>query len=155
MKKGIIILLGVMIMLPVFSQGGPSGQTEEELVLSYFKLQKKSLVGQAMELSDVQAKVFWPVYNDFEKESAKLTQMRINYLKEYADKYETMTPEEADAIMKKAFQYEKKKLALEMKYYNILKKKMGALVATRFIQVEEYIATGVKMQLLDAIPFVD
>ena len=152
MKKGIMLLLGMMLILPAFSQ---NAQTEEELVLSYFKLEKKSLVGQAMNLSDTQAKVFWPIYNDFEKESAKLTQMRISYLKEYAEKYETITPEEADAIMKKAFQYQKKHLALNMKYYNILKKKMGALVATRFIQVEEYIATGVKMQLLDAIPFVD
>ena len=152
MKKGILLLLGAMLVFPAFSQ---DKQTEEELVLSYFKLEKKSLVGQAMNLSDVQAKIFWPVYDEFERESAKLTQMRINYLKEYAEKYETITPKEADAIMKKVFQYQKKYLALKMKYYNILKKKMGALVATRFIQVEEYISTGVKMQLLDAIPFVD
>ncbi len=152
MKKGIMFLLGMMLILPAFSQ---NNQTEEELVLSYFKLEKKSLVGQAMNLSDEQADVFWPVYNDFEREASKLTQMRINYLKEYAEKYETITPEEADAIMKKVFQYQKKYLALKMKYYNVLKKKMGALVATRFIQVEEYISTGVKMQLLDSIPFVD
>ena len=144
--------MGLAFLIPAFSQ---NGQSEEELVLSYFKLEKKALVSQAMNLSDEQAKVFWPIYNDFEKEASKLTQMRIAYLKAYAEEYETITPEEADAIMKKAFEYQKKHLALELKYYKILKKKLGALVATRFIQVEEYINTGVKMQLLDAIPFVD
>ena len=152
MKKGLLFFLGVIFVIPAFTQ---NNQTEEELVLSYFKLEKKALVSQAMNLSDVQADVFWPIYNEFEKESAKLTQMRIAYLKEYSEKYETITPEEADAIIKKAFEYQKKHLALEMKYYKILKKKLGALLATRFIQVEEYINTGVKMQLLDAIPFVD
>jgi hypothetical protein len=152
MKKGLLIILGMMLVMPLFSQ---NDQTEEELVLSYFKLEKKALVSQAMNLSDVQAEIFWPVYNAYEQETAKLTQMRIAYLKVYAEKYETITPEEADAIMKKAFEYQKKHLALEVKYYKILKKKLGALVATRFIQVEEYINTGVKMQLLDAIPFVD
>ncbi len=151
MKKFFLLVLGVLFFLPAFSQA----DTEEELVLSYFKLEKKSLVGQAMNLSDVQAKVFWPIYNDFEQEASKLTQMRIAYLKEYAEKYETITPKEADQIMKKAFEYQKKYLALEMKYYNILKKKMGALVAARFIQVEEYISTGVKMQLLKSIPFIE
>jgi len=152
MKKGLLFLLGLAFLIPAFSQ---NGQSEEELVLSYFKLEKKALVSQAMNLSDEQAKVFWPIYNDFEKEASKLTEMRIAYIKSYAEKYETITPEEADAIMKKAFEYQKKQLALELKYYKILKKKLGALVATRFIQVEEYINTGVKMQLLDAIPFVD
>ena len=152
MKKGLLFILGMMLIIPAFSQ---NTQSEEELVLSYFKLEKKALVGQAMNLSDVQADIFWPVYNNYEQESAKLTQMRISYLKAYAEKFETITPEEADAIMKKAFEYQKKHLALEVKYYKILKKKLGALVATRFIQVEEYINTGVKMQLLDAIPFVD
>jgi hypothetical protein len=152
MKKGLLFILGMMLVMPLFSQ---NEQTEEELIYSYFKLEKKALVGQAMNLSDVQAEIFWNVYNDYERESSKLTQMRIAYLKAYAEEYETITPEEADAIMKKAFEYQKKHLALEMKYYKILKKELGALVATRFIQVEEYINTGVKMQLLDAIPFVD
>ena len=152
MKKGILFILGMLLMFPAFSQ---NSQTEEELVLSYFKLEKKALVGQAMNLSDVQAEVFWPIYNEYEKESAKLTQMRIAYLNAYADKYDTITPEEADAIMKKAFEYQKKHLALEVKYYKILKKKLGAFVATRFIQVEEYINTGVKMQLLEAVPFIE
>lgn len=152
MKKGLLFILGMMLIIPAFSQ---NTQSEEELVLSYFKLEKKALVSQAMNLSDVQAEVFWPIYNDYAKESAKLTQMRIAYLKAYAEKYETITPEEADAIVKKAFEYQKKHLAMEMKYYKILKKKLGALLATRFIQVEEYINTGVKMQLLEAVPFVD
>ncbi len=151
MKKYLFLLLTSFLILPAFGQS----ETEDELVRSYFKLEKKTLVGQAMNLSDVQAKVFWPIYNDFEEEVSKLADMRIAYLKEYAEKYETITPKEADQIMKKAFEYEKKTLALEMKYYNILKKKMGALVATRFIQVEEYIRTGVKMKLLETIPFVD
>ena len=152
MKKGLLFLLGLMFLIPAFSQ---NGQTEEELVLSYFKLEKKALVSQAMDLSEEQAKVFWPIYNNFEKEASKLTEMRIAYIKAYAEQYETITPEEADAIMKKAFEYQKKYIALEMKYYKQLKKSLGALPATRFIQVEEYINTGVKMQLLDAIPFVD
>lgn len=152
MKKGLLFLLGLMFLIPAFSQ---NGQTEEELVLSYFKLEKKALVSQAMDLSEEQAKVFWPIYNNFEKEASKLTEMRIAYIKAYAEQYETITPEEADAIMKKAFEYQKKHIALEMKYYKQLKKSLGALLATRFIQVEEYINTGVKMQLLDAIPFVD
>ena len=152
MKKVFLFLFGMILMAPLFSQGD---QTEEEMILSYFKLEKKELVGQAMGLSDIQADIFWPVYNEFERETAKLNRMRIAYLKDYADKYDTITPEEADVIMRKAFNYQKKHLALELKYYKILKKKLGALVATRFIQVEEYINTGVKMQLLNSIPFVD
>jgi 16S rRNA A1518/A1519 N6-dimethyltransferase RsmA/KsgA/DIM1 with predicted DNA glycosylase/AP lyase activity len=152
MKK--LLLIAIVVFIGIQSFGQTSSASEEELVKSYFKLSKKALFEANMKMSDVQATAFWPLYNKFETEAGKLQDDRITFLKEYAENFENITEEQADEFIKKVFQYRKKMLALKMKYYKQVKKATNSLVATRFLEIEQYVQTAVMYEILESLPFV-
>lgn len=43
---------------------------------------------------------------------------------------------------------------LIVKYYKKIKKATSPIVATQFYQIENYILTGIRMEILDEIPFL-
>ncbi len=148
------LILFAFIAFIGFQAFGQTSNSEEELVKSYFKLSKKALFEANMNLSDEQAVAFWPLYNKFETEAGKLQDGRIAFLKEYAENFENMTDEQADEFVRKVFQYRKKMLALKMKYYKQVKKATNAMVATRFVEIEQYVQTAVRYEIMEALPFV-
>ena len=152
MKKNLSIAIVFFIGLQAFGQN--SSVSEEELVKSYFKLSKKSLFEANMNLTDEQAVAFWPLYNKFEDESGKLQDDRIAFLKEYAENFENLTEEQADAFVQKVFKYRKKMLSVKMKYYKQIKKATTAKVATRFMEIEQYVQTAVRFTIMESLPFV-
>lgn len=152
MKK--LLLIAIVVFIGLQSYGQTSSASEEELVKSYFKLSKKALFEANMNLSEAQTSAFWPLYNKFETESGKLQDDRIAFLKEYAENFENMTNEQGDEFVKKVFQYRKKMLSLKMKYYKQVKKATNALVATRFLEIEQYVQTAVRYEIMEALPFV-
>ncbi|MFN8255914.1 MAG: hypothetical protein U0W24_09520 [Bacteroidales bacterium] len=65
-----------------------------------------------------------------------------------------MSAEQADAWTKKVMELQKKTDNLISTYYNKIKAKSDGLVATQFYQIESFILTAIRIQVLDQIPFV-
>jgi hypothetical protein len=66
-----------------------------------------------------------------------------------------MTPEQADIWTKKVMELQKKTDGLIVTYYGKIKLVSNGLVATQFYQIENYILTYIRMQLLHNVPFVE
>jgi len=95
------------------------------------------------------------VYNNYEKERGELADKRFANLKIYADQYKTMTDDQADKMISTFFENNAKEEAIKKKYYNQMKKTVGARVAASWIQFEAYLDAAVRFQLLHSIPFLD
>jgi len=128
--------------------------SEMELVKSLFNMEKKIIVTEFMALNDDDAAKFWPIYNNYESDKNEIANRRWALLKEYAAEYQNLSSEKIDEIMKESFSIQKKDLAIKKKYYNNIKKNLSAQKAASFYQLEEYIQTNVRLELLEAIPFV-
>ena len=98
---------------------------------------------------------FLTVYNEYEAKRKELGQTRIDLLNEYADIYANMTDEQADEWMKKVSTLSIKQDKLIKNYYSKVKKTTSAKVATQFYQIEAYILTTIRYNILETIPFVD
>jgi len=66
-----------------------------------------------------------------------------------------MTGEQADAWTTKVIALQKKTDALIVTYYGKVKKVTDGIVATQFYQIENYILTYIRMQVLQEVPFVE
>jgi len=128
--------------------------TEQELIRSYFKVAKIAIFEENMGLSEEEGSKFWPLYKSFDAEATKLNDFRIQYLSDYVNNFENITDEQVDTMLKSATQYNKKMTALKSKYYKQMKKELSAGIAVRFLQIEEYIQTVVKYEILENLPFV-
>ncbi|MDH4090515.1 MAG: hypothetical protein OEV74_07695 [Cyclobacteriaceae bacterium] len=150
MKKGIITLSAIFVCMFAFGQ-----KTETELIRSAFRLEKKALVAEFLQLSDADATKFWPIYEKYEQERTEAGTRRINLIETYIDKYENMDDATADALVKESAAIKKKEIALREKYYGTVKKSISTSVAARFYQIEDAINVGVLNELNSQIPLLN
>src|SRR4029453_4960137 len=79
--------------VPAFPQEKPANNME--IVHEKLKADKKLIVTKYMELTDAEAKKFWPVYEDYQKDLQKINERLLNMLQSYAADYrDKFIPEE-------------------------------------------------------------
>lgn len=150
MKK--VTLLLFVLSAFVFANA-QSNKEEIELMQSAFGMEKKAMVAEFVQVNDAQKDAFWTLYDEYETARKDLAKRRIELLNQYADNYDKMTPEFADTWAKESISLGKKTDALLVSYYNKVKKVTSPVVALQFWQVEGYILTGIRMMVLEGIPF--
>ena len=151
MKKYILILAGSLLASFAFSQ---SNTEEVDLLQAAFGRDKKEMVAYFVNPSDAQKEAFWTLYDEYEAERKVLGKQRIQLLKQYAEQYQTLTGEQADEWTKSVMALQGKTNKLITTYYKKIKAVSDGIVATQFYQIENYILTGVRMIILEEIPFV-
>jgi hypothetical protein len=151
MKKYILIIAAAFLTSIAFSQ---SYTEEVDLLQAAFGMAKKEIVSAFVTPSTSQSEAFWALYDEYETQRKALGKERIALIEQFAKQYENMTAEQADVFTNKALALQKKTDKLIATYYKKVKAISDGLVATQFYQVESYILTGVRMELLQEIPFV-
>jgi hypothetical protein len=132
-----------------------SNKEEVDFIQSIYGMEKKALVADFMDISDANKDAFWKLYDEYETQRKELGKQRIALLNEYAEKYATMTSDQADAWSKKVMELQKKTDNLIITYYGKVKGISDGIVATQFYQFESYVLSVIRAQILDAIPFVE
>jgi hypothetical protein len=152
MKKYILII--ATLFMASFARA-QSDKEEIDLMQAAFGMDKKAAVAEFVKPSESQKDAFWKLYDEYETQRKALGKQRIELLKQYADQYMTLTSEQADAWTKKVMDLQKKTDNLIATYYGKVKAISDGIVATQFYQIENYILTGIRAQLLENIPFVE
>jgi len=151
MKKTILIAAALFMATFAWAQ---SNKEEVDLMQAAFGMEKKQIVTDFVKPSAAQKDAFWKLYDEYETQRKELGKQRITLLKQYADEYLTMTPEQADAWTKGVIELQKKTDGLIVTYYGKVKAISDGLVATQFYQIENFILTAIRAKMLQNIPFV-
>jgi hypothetical protein len=98
-NKVAIVLMGLMMMWPVllFAQDKPTDHML--LVIERARAGKKLLIAENMELTEAEAKVFWPFYETYQDELSRLCSLIMIMIDEYAKAHEKMTVETAGKLL--------------------------------------------------------
>ena len=151
MKKYVLLIAALFLASFAYTQ---SNKEEVDLLQAAFGMDKKAVVAEFVKPSDAQKDAFWKLYDEYETQRKDLGKQRIELLNQYADQYLTMTSEQADAWTKKVIELQKKTDNLIVTYYTKIKTASDGIVATQFYQIENYILVTIRMQILEAVPFV-
>ena len=151
MKKHILIIAALFLASFAYTQ---SNKEEVDLMQAAFGMDKKTVVSDFVKPSPAQKDAFWKLYDEYETQRKDLGKQRIELLKQYANQYQTMTSEQADAWTKKVIDLQKKTDNLIVTYYGKVKAVTDGIVATQFYQIEGYILTAIRMQVLENVPFL-
>jgi hypothetical protein len=125
-----------------------------DLLRADVRQQKAEMVGAVMQLSAADAAKFWPTYEHYDAELAKLNDQRVANIEEYASTYDQMTDEKADELIQKALSYRKQRSELLARYYELVKQALGGITAARFIQVEDQLLLIIDLQIDSSLPVV-
>jgi hypothetical protein len=77
------VTAGVVFSTPAAAQV----RSEIELTRQQIQTERQALVTAGMELTDEQAKAFWPVYREYRAELAPIGDRQVELIMGYADKY--------------------------------------------------------------------
>ena len=150
MNKKIVLLLGFLILVSNISFA-QSMQEEVDMYQSVFGMEKKALTVAFIENEGDAA--FWTLYDEYEVQRKLLGQKRLQILFNYTNNYGVMSDEGTDQLMK-GIKTQKKSLdKLIDKYYKKIKKASGSKPAAQFYQLENYILSAIRLEILHNVPF--
>jgi hypothetical protein len=159
-KMGMKMCLGLAVLCVlavgptrVFADDA-SIDTDIQILRADLRADKTKVMASQMQLSDSEAKSFWPIYNDYENDLSKLNDERVSLLKEYAQSYDTLTDPQVQSLAARGFALQRKRLDLRQRYFKKMSKSVSPKTAARFIQVEDRVDMLVNLQLAANMPIV-
>jgi hypothetical protein len=105
-----------------------------------------------MNFSGKDAAAFWPVYRKYEYERSTVDDRRVAVIKEYAEKYSTLTDADAKSMAERMFDCDSRLAALKKTYFKKFNKVLPALTVTKFFQLEHRIDLLVDMRVESSLP---
>ncbi len=119
-----------------------------EVARADMRAERSAMIGANMEFSDKEGAAFWPIYRKYESERSAVDDLRVVVIKEYAEKYLSMTDADAKAMTEKMFEYDSREIELKRKYFTELNKVLPALTVAKFFQLEHRIdlVMGIKVE---------
>jgi hypothetical protein len=115
---------------------------------------RKPLVAKAMDLTDDEARVFWPIYDDYKAELAKLSDRSIKLVADFGANYRDLTDAQAVDMTHEYFAIEQERLNLREKYFEKFAHALPGKRVARFFQVERRLDAVVTLNLAQAISLV-
>ena len=147
----ILILVAVVVVAaPAVAQDKPADNMQ--IVLEKIRADKKLLVAESMQLTEAEAKAFWPVYDQYQDELFLLRTRTVKLIKDFTDAYEKMTNETAKKLMDEYMALETLGPKLRQAYLPKFRKVLPETKVVRYYQIENKINAVLMYELAANIP---
>ena len=160
--KALWALLSVTALMVVIAAFPVSGLTQDkpsdnmQILREKIKADKKLVVAANLELTESEAKGFWPVYEQYQKDLATINQRIVKLIESYAADYrtKTLTDEKAKKLTDEMVAIEQAEAGLKTSFVPKLRKVLPERKVARYLQIENKIRAIVKYELAGAVPLV-
>lgn len=126
--------IALFILLPCLAFAQSPGQRDEKIELA-----KVAFFTQKLDLSADEAKVFWPIYNDFQRELNALHKDRMQKIISFrkTKEIDELSDTEIQTLILNDFDFKQKDLNIERKYYNKFKSSLPIKIVGKFYRAQE------------------
>jgi len=153
-----VCMLVLSFLFMGHAQAQESEQMNMEILKEKIKADKKLVVASNMNLTDAEAKNFWPLYDGYQKELEQINQRLLTTVKSYADAYNAgkgeISNDTAKKLLADAIGVEESEVKLRQSYAAKLGKVLPATKVARYLQIESKIRAIVRFELAAQIPLV-
>lgn len=153
-SKVTLVLVGlVMVMVSVFAVAAQDKPADNmQIVLEKVRADKKLLIAENMQLTEAEAKAFWPVYDQYQDELFLLRARTVKLIKDFSDAYQKMTNETAKKLMDEYMTIETLGPKLRQTYLPKFRKVLPEVKVVRYYQIENKINAALMYELAKNIP---
>jgi hypothetical protein len=148
-------LLLVALALPLTAQEKEQPADNMEIIRDALRAEKKVLVAENMDLTEAEAKAFWPVYEEYQNAMKSVADRRIKLIKDYAANYLSLTDETAMTLVKELVDIQKERIKLDDSFLPKFQKVLPAVKVARYYQLENKIRAVVDYDLARQIPLAE
>lgn len=155
-SKVTLVLVGLVVVLawvfPSSAQDKPADNMQ--IVLEKIRADKKLFVAENMQLTEAEAKAFWPVYEGYQDELFLLRARTAKLINDFADAYEKMTNDTAKNLMDEYMTIETLGPKLRQTYLLKFRKVLPEVKVVRYYQIENKINAALIYELARNIPLM-
>ena len=153
--------LGIVVAIVFFGfaiQGAAQDKPADnmQILRDKIKADKKLVVATNMELTEPEAKGFWPIYEQYQKDLQKINLRIVKLLESYADDFhkKSLTDDKAKKLIDEAVAIEQAEANLKSAYAPKLGKALPVKKVARYLQIENKIRAVVKYEIAEGVPLV-
>jgi hypothetical protein len=149
------ILLSMVAFCNVAVAQSSNVDADIESLRADTRADKVAIIGDVMKFNDHDSKICWPIYRKYEAELMKVNDGRVALIKQYADKYDTMTDADARSMIAQSLDFESQRTEAKRKVARELQKAgLSSIKVAKFIQLEHRLDLVIDTQLAYQIPAV-
>jgi Spy/CpxP family protein refolding chaperone len=115
---------------------------------------KRGLVERNMKLTPEEAKVFWPIYDDYQKQLDRIVKRENRAITDFVASENSMTDANAKRIVNEVLGADADEQKLRDRQMRKLTAALNAKKAARFIQIENKIRTIQRYDIVEQLPLV-
>lgn len=158
--------LRIALLILVAALGAPAthgiaqdkgmSNTEMEILRQKLSADKKLLIASNMDLTEPEAKVFWPIYDSYQKDLQQINERIVKGLTTYAAalKKGPLPDALAKQLLDEMVAIEEAEVAIKRSYIPKLNAAVPAGKVARYIQIETKIRALVRLDLAANVPLV-
>ena len=151
MKKYVSILIILILLIPATLLA----ETLPEDVVEILFAEKKAAIKDSLQLTEKQSAVFWPLYDDYEKEEINIFNRRTTHIREYMQEYKNLSDEKAESMMSDFLQIEADALALKRALVKKFSKELPSKTVFQFFVLEQLLEAGFIGQIAEKLPEIE
>lgn len=152
MKK--LFLFAVALFITASFVQAQSNKEDVDMIQAIFGKEKKAMVASFVQLDASSKDAFWTIYDQYETSRKELGKKRVALLEKYAKNYTTLDDATTDALIKENQTLQVQTDKLIVQYYGKIKKAAGSKPAAQFYQLEGYLLSVIRANILENIPFI-
>ena len=145
---GAILLAGV----PAIAQEKPADNMQ--LVLEKIRADKKLLVAENLQMTEAEAKAFWPIYSRYQDELFLLRTRTAKLITDFAAAYDQMSDATAKKLLDESLTIEALGLKLRKAYLPKFRAVVPEVKVVRYYQIENKIHAALAYELGAKIPLM-
>jgi hypothetical protein len=125
-----------------------------KLLRKDLRSEKKQIVAANMDLTDVEAERFWPIYDQYTADVAKINDTKAALIKQYWQTFDTMNGEQAESYIRKRAAVEESIMQLRLKYIPVFRNVLSGRQTALFFQIDWRLGLIIDLQLAQ-MPLID
>ena len=137
----------------VYDDSQTASNQDIELLRQDFRSQKKQMIAANMSFTDAEAEKFWPVYDRYAADLAKIYDTKMTLIEDYMDNYKTMSGEQVESYIP-ARGRRRRRNAPETQVRAGISKILSGRQTALFFQIEWRLDLMINLQLAQA-PLID
>jgi len=151
--KNLIIVLMLGLFVSVNAQT-EYFETDIQGIRTDIREVAKEIVAENMVLTADEAKIFWPLYDEYMAEVKLLGDQEVKLTEEYMLNFYLMEEKTASNLLDDVLNLERDKQSLKSEYIRKMKKVLPAKVVGKFYQIEKRLTLLIDAEKVSRIPLL-
>jgi len=128
------LIITALLLFPLFVSA--QGRDEKNSEIEKYKI---AYLTEKLGLSSEEAKIFWPIYNDWQREQDALRKERFQKMISFRkiDEIEALSDTEVQTLITNDFSMKQRELDLDKKYYYKLKSNLPIKTVGKYYRAQE------------------